>query len=92
MDDIFTVEFQYNNKSYSALVRIKNLDSHTRFCITVMNGDIERKLYGNNFLTIKDGQLVSISDKEMSPEVALLQSAIAGSLEKYLKSHTELAE
>ena len=47
MIQIISIEFEYRHKNYYALVRIK--ERHlTEYCVTIMNGSLEQRLYGNH--------------------------------------------
>jgi hypothetical protein len=48
MEEIVTIEFEYKGKIYFALARIKQKHDHKEYHITVMNGALEQKLYGNH--------------------------------------------
>jgi len=48
MDEIVSIEFEYKGKTYYALARIKEKHGHKEYHITVMNGALEQKLYGNH--------------------------------------------
>jgi hypothetical protein len=48
MEEIVNIEFEYKGKTYYALARIKEKPDHKEYHITVMNGALEQKLYGNH--------------------------------------------
>jgi hypothetical protein len=52
---MFTLPFKYNGSNYSALVHEKYLVNGKQYRITVMNGDLEKLMFGNNILIEKDG-------------------------------------
>ena len=65
MTPIISVEFVYRQKKYFALVRIKEKQS-TEYHVTIMNGTLEQRLYGNHIFIEEDGGLIMdpIPEKE----------------------------
>jgi hypothetical protein len=55
MDNIISLEFRYRSRMYYALVRTKEEGETRLHSITIMNGDLERLLYGNHVIMEKDG-------------------------------------
>jgi hypothetical protein len=55
--EIISIEFEYRQKNYFALVRIK--DKHPKeYHITIMNGSLEQRLYGNHIFIHEDDGIV----------------------------------
>ena len=50
---MFTIPFEYNGKQFSALVHEKHLQDGKQYRVTIMNGELEQLLYGNNILIKK---------------------------------------
>ena len=48
MIQIINFEFVYRQKTYFALARIKEINHNKEYHITIMNGALEQKLYGNH--------------------------------------------
>ncbi|OQP62252.1 hypothetical protein [Niastella populi] len=67
MIQIISIEFEYRQKTYYALVRIKERNT-TEYHITIMNGPLEQKLYGHHVFIEEDGEFLldPIPDKECS--------------------------
>jgi len=66
MDKIISLEFKYRSKKYYALIRTKEDNEMRLHNITIMNGDLERLLYGNHIIVEKEGCFQSalpIADK-----------------------------
>lgn len=57
MMEIISIEFKYRHATYYALVRVKEKDDCTEYHVTVMNGRLEQRLYGNHVFVETDGQL-----------------------------------
>jgi hypothetical protein len=81
MSQIISIEFEYRQTTYFALVRIKEKETGIEYHITVMNGPLERKLYGNHIFKEADGQLLIDPVKE--PEIGQLRSAIGIALSRH---------
>lgn len=57
MSRMLTVGFDFENTSYCSIVLVKETAGQTEYKITVMNGDLQDLLTGNNVITEKDGLL-----------------------------------
>ncbi|MCS3797360.1 hypothetical protein [Niastella sp. OAS944] len=62
---IVSIEFEYRHKTYFALVRIKG-KQFEEYHVTIMNGPLEQRLYGNHIFIEEGGAIVSdpVPDKE----------------------------
>jgi hypothetical protein len=62
---IISIEFEYRNKTYFALVRLKGKNSD-EYHVTIMNGPLEQKLYGNHIFIEEEGAIIldPLPDKE----------------------------
>jgi lipopolysaccharide export LptBFGC system permease protein LptF len=57
MTPIISIEFEYRQKTYFALVRIKEQKNNTtEYHITIMNGMLEQRLYGHHIFIEEDGE------------------------------------
>jgi len=54
---IISIEFQYRQKNYYALVRVKDLHP-TEYHVTIMNGSLEQRLYGHHIFIEENDQFV----------------------------------
>ena len=87
MDKIISLEFTYRSKSYYALIRTKEHKGEKFHSVTIMNGDLERKLYGYHTIIEKDG--VFQSDEEIiDKEIAELKQSITGAFYRLQQSTT----
>lgn len=83
MRKMLAVPFEYNKKEFCTLVRVKPGMEQTELEVTIMNGDLERMLYGNHVFHYKNGDLIAdIPAKEK--EKALLQLQIGQALKNYI--------
>lgn len=62
---IISIEFEHRHKTYFALVRIKG-KQFEEYHVTIMNGPLEQRLYGNHIFIEKEGALIMdpVPDKE----------------------------
>ena len=69
--EIISIEFEYRQKTYYALVRIKN-NHPTEYHVTIMNGSLEQRLYGNHiFIEQDDGILIDPMPEKDTGELRL---------------------
>ena len=84
MPHMFSLYFSYNGSSFKALIRLKERASRREYHVTIMNGQLERLLYGSHIFVEVDHHL-QIADDNYSQEVAALRSIIGDTLSTYLK-------
>ncbi|QEC40175.1 hypothetical protein [Pseudobacter ginsenosidimutans] len=68
MTDMLVFGFHYKQRFYKAIANIWKKSTNGLYRITVMNGDLEKLLFGNNILSLKDGRFLmeeSIGDLEV---------------------------
>lgn len=58
MTPIISIEFEYRQKPYSALVRIKEKNNIKEYHVTIMNGMLEQRLYGHHIFVEEDGEFL----------------------------------
>lgn len=58
MIQIISIEFVYRQKNHFALVRIKEKNDNMEYHITIMNGALEQKLYGNHIFIEEAGEIL----------------------------------
>jgi hypothetical protein len=58
MEQIISIEFEYRHKTYFALARIREKNGNIEYHITVMNGALEQKLYGNHIFIEEAGYVL----------------------------------
>ncbi|MEJ7738780.1 MAG: hypothetical protein WKF97_15250 [Chitinophagaceae bacterium] len=86
MSKILSLGFQFDETHYSFLAHVKEKDNRTEYHITVMNGELEKVLYGDHVILEINGQLQIESPSENNKQQAL-KHQIAESLIQYLKRH-----
>jgi len=83
MFTILTVGFEFNDNFYYALIRVKPKAPGVDYEVTVMNGNLEKLLYGNHVIEQKNDQLEI--EAAYTTEQGLLKIAIAEALSRFLK-------
>lgn len=84
MTNMVSVAFCYNKCSYNALIRFKETESGKKYYVTIMNGKLEKLLYGNHIFVEVNGCL-QIVNNDTSGEVSSLRAIIGEALSDYLK-------
>ena len=87
MSSILSLGFEYKGLSYSFLARVKEKGETTEYHITVMNGDLEKLLYGNHILSGSNGHIMIESSDESNDQVKL-KAQIARALNSYLEEQS----
>lgn len=82
MDKIISLEFIYRSKMYYALIRTKDDGEERLHSITIMDGDLERLLYGNHIIREKDGCFQSVLPV-VNKQIGELKQAIISALCRY---------
>ena len=87
MFTILTVGFEFKDNFYYALIRVKPKVSGTDYEVTVMNGNLEKLLYGNHVIEQRNDHLQI--EAANTTEQELLKAAIADALSQFLKIPSE---
>src|SRR5688572_37556 len=83
--EIMSLEFSYRSKTYYALIRTKIVQQEKQYHITVMNGELERLLYGHHIVSPRGNNFLHVANEEIAgPEVTELKQCIIEALWKYL--------
>jgi hypothetical protein len=83
--EFLSVQFEYAGEKFYSLIRKKKKINCIEYHITVMNGELEKLLYGNHIIKQVNGILQAES---LSPDkkIAELKQCITKALQKYLFS------
>ena len=81
--DMLLVKFEFREAGYEALVRIKVKETKTEYYITVMNGELEKMLFGHHILTQENGIL--LQEAVASDDIRQLRQKIAEALKRCLE-------
>jgi hypothetical protein len=85
MDKMISLEFTYRSKTYYALIRTKMNEKKISYVVTVMNGELERLLYGHHKIVDENGVL--LSDRDISDgRVMELKECITRALCEHLET------
>lgn len=83
--EFLSLEFEYEGAKYYSLIRKKKIVNGFEYGITVMNGKLEKLLYGNHIIKEVNGTLHSDCHSNDKKLVELKQ-CITKALQKYLAS------
>lgn len=84
MIKLLSLEFEYGGSFHYALIRVKE-GAHREYHVTIMNGDLERILYGSHVILEVNGRLQVDLPAENNPQ-GKLKLAVAQALRDYLKN------
>lgn len=88
MAKLLNIGFEYKGCIYYSLIRVKEKENWVEYQITVMDGNLEKLLYGNHIIKEVNGQLeMDLPDDHEQRE---LKATIAQSLNTYLREHLNL--
>lgn len=80
---LLTVGFEFRDIFYYSLIRVKESNLGTDYQITVMNGNLEKLLYGNHIIKKRKGFLQI--DADDTTEQDMLKVSISEALSKFLQ-------
>src|SRR5262245_28260175 len=83
--EFLSVEFEFEGATYHALIQKKKKINSIEYHITVMNGKLEKLLYGNHIIKQVNGALQSDSLPE-DKKVSHLKQNIMKALQDYLSA------
>lgn len=75
MSDMLVFGFHYKERFYKAIANLWKKSTNGLYRITVMNGDLERLLFGNNIVSLKEGKFMT-AEAAADTEIKQLQEAL----------------
>ena len=90
MPKILSLGFEFRDSHYSFLARVKEKDNKTEYHITVMNGELEKLLYGNHIILEINGQVQIDPPIENNEQLQLklrIEEALIRHLQMYQSNH-----
>ena len=87
MSSLLSLGFEYKDCHHSFLARVKENGNKIEYHVTVMNGDLEKLLYGNYVITGSNSHVVA-DLPDNGGEEQHLKFQIAKALNKYLQEKT----
>lgn len=81
--EMISLSFVYNSATYQALIRIKSRDQRTEYHVTIMNGDLEKSLWGYHVIVEESGMLLEEGDI-FDEKVYELRQSIITALHEYV--------
>lgn len=89
MAKLLNIGFEYKGCIHYSLIRVKEKENCIEYQVTIMDGNLEKLLYGNHIIKEVNGQLeIDLPDDNEQRE---LKSTIAQSLNAYLQVHSNLS-
>lgn len=88
MATLFSINFSFENVEHTCLITTKWVDEKRMYKITIMNGELEQLLFGENYLKEVDGIIELPATQELRYQK--LKVAIAESLQKHLEEMEQL--
>ncbi|MGN6418330.1 MAG: hypothetical protein ACTHMC_12610 [Pseudobacter sp.] len=77
MSDMLVFGFHYKERFYKAIANLWKKSTNGIYRITVMNGDLERLLFGNNIVSLKEGRFLATAGTNVADmEIKQLQEAL----------------
>lgn len=90
MTDMLIFGFHYKQKFYQAIANLWKKSTNGLYRITVMNGDLERLLFGNNIVSLKEGRFLT-DEAADSTDLKQLQQALVAGLTNHWRTSGKLA-
>lgn len=85
MGKLINIGFEFNGVFYYTLIHMRPKDGWNEYVVTVMNGKLERLLYGNHVIKEINGQVIEDVTAE-NTEQKRLKVEIAKALNEYLRN------
>lgn len=89
MAKLLNIGFEYQGSIHYSLIRVKEKEDWTEYQITIMDGNLEKLLYGNHIIREVNGHL--IIDSPTDNEQSKLKYMIAQALSDYLKEQPDVS-
>ena len=83
MTKLLTIGFDFMEQFYYSLIRVKERENFNEYEITVMNGTLEKLLYGNHVIREKNGYLQVLTST--NTDQGKLKVKIAEALSTFLQ-------
>jgi hypothetical protein len=87
--EFLSVQFEFEGGIYYSLIRKKKKINCIEYHITIMNGKLEKMLYGNHIIKQVNGRLHADCNTE-DKKLVQLKQIITQALEKYLSSENSV--
>ena len=85
MEKMMSLAFRYRSETHYALIRTRRKESKKEHCVTIMNGALERMLFGHHIIVEEASALQPGSEIIGSETVAELKQCIMDALCDQLK-------
>jgi hypothetical protein len=79
---MISIPFRYKQREYFSLVRVKCRCDEVKLEVTIMNGDLERILYGYHIF-VYNARCVETKSCSDNPVINQLQHAVKSAIDQY---------
>lgn len=86
-EEMKSIEFNYKGKTYYALIRTTNFETHCHHYTTIMNGKLEAIFFGHHIFIEENGKLRS-ANNTTDAQVNELKKCIQDALYRQIVSET----
>lgn len=83
---MISIPFLFENRSYYTLIRTCRKGDRMELRVTIMNGELEKILYGHHVFECRNGYLVADCPEEPT-QLAALKLALLQAIDEYLQVH-----
>jgi hypothetical protein len=83
---LFSVEFEFEHKTYLGIVRVMEQSSHFEYHVRIMNSRLDKWLYGHHIFRHDADGAVTFDVFDCSKRTATLRDAVYESLKARLQS------
>jgi hypothetical protein len=83
---LFSIEFEFEHKTYSGIVRIMEQSSHIEYHVRIMNGRLDKWLYNHHIFRHDADGSVTFDAFACSKRTATLRGAVYEGLKARLQS------
>lgn len=90
MKDMVIFDFNFQQTSYKAIANPYSKGGNGCFRITVMNGELEKLIFGNNILSLEENRFLN-NEKIDNADLIGLQQTILHTFSGHLQSMEKLA-
>jgi hypothetical protein len=88
--EFLSVEFEFEGTHYNSLVRKKKLNNSFEYHVTIMDGELEKMLYGNHIIRQVNGTLLDECDSA-DKKVVDLKRTVTKALQKHIAAQESAA-
>lgn len=84
MEKMITLSIDFNGHEYCILAIVRDKEECVDFSVTVMNGELEKLLYGSHHFTWRSGAISMSTRPDETFSTIMLKFQVAKALEEYM--------